>query len=121
MGRAAVIQYARLGADVDCQLRRGAWYRVVRLGARVAVLDVNREPLPIPRDLLHIAPTRPTAWTVVPLPRSAREIPRSWGDEYAVCPSCRGRAPLRGHPRSMRCPGCNGLFDVAWADTYLRS
>lgn len=116
-----MIQYARLGADVDCRLRRGAWYRVVRLGPRVAVLDVNREPLPVARDLLQIAPQRPSAWTVVPVPRNARAIPHSWGRLYAVCPSCRARSPLFGRPASLRCPSCNGLFDVAWGDGYLGS
>jgi len=49
----AEAQWARLQADVKCCLRRGAWYRVIRLGAREAVLDVGRTPLTVARSVLH--------------------------------------------------------------------
>src|SRR5438034_10445031 len=38
----------------------------------------------------------------------------SWGATYAVCPACRHRVPLRGQPTEMRCPKCNGVFEIAW-------
>ena len=38
-------QYARLDTDINCALRRGAWYRVLRLAPLEAVLDVARREL----------------------------------------------------------------------------
>jgi tRNA(Ile2) C34 agmatinyltransferase TiaS len=48
-------------------------------------------------------------------------FPAGWGDRYAVCPACRGRAPLAGQHTNMRCTRCNGLFDIAWNEPYLKS
>jgi hypothetical protein len=56
---------------------------------------------------------------VVPRPQRARELPPEWGPQYAVCPSCRERAALRGHPRRLECLRCHGEFDVAWDEGYL--
>src|SRR5213082_2322587 len=38
-------QWARLRADASVPLRRGAWYRVLRLTPSDAVLDVNQRPI----------------------------------------------------------------------------
>lgn len=115
-------QWARLQADVNVHLRRGAWYRVLRLGARDAVVEVNRQPLPVSRQLLQIVTNPPARWTVVPAPRRAVRFPPSWGERYGVCPSCRERAPLDEHrPPTMRCHRCNGLFEIAWNEPYLLS
>jgi NADH pyrophosphatase NudC (nudix superfamily) len=46
-------------------------------------------------------------------PRSAR-LPLTWGARYAVCPNCRERARLEERKTSMRCPKCNGFFDIGW-------
>jgi len=113
------LQWARLQADVDCQLRRGAWYRVVRVAPLEVVVDVNQRGLSVPRPFLEIAPKSPRRWTVVPRPRRAPRLPPSWGARYAVCPSCRNRAPLDGRPDSLRCQRCNGLFEIAWDEPYL--
>jgi len=83
-------QWARLQTDVNVKLRRGAWYRIVKLGAVDAVLDVNRQPLTVSRTLLQIVQVPPSRWSVVPAPRNALRFPSSWGERYAVCPSCRG-------------------------------
>src|SRR5881409_3826627 len=40
--------WGRLQVDIDCQLRRGAWYRVTELESLQAILDVNRRRLAIP-------------------------------------------------------------------------
>jgi hypothetical protein len=32
---------------------------------------------------------------------------------------CRGRAPISGYARDMQCPGCNGVFGIAWDEPYL--
>ena len=112
-------KWARLQEDIDCGLRRGAWYRAVQLGAVEVTLDVNRNAQAFPRCQFEIRLGRPTRWTVVGRPRNAVRIPASWGTRYAVCPSCRTRQPPMGRPPSMRCDKCNGLFEVAWEESYL--
>jgi hypothetical protein len=107
-------QWARLQTDVNVKLRRGAWYRILRLGAQEAVLEVNRRPLTVSRALLQIAQAPPSRWTVVAAPRNTLRFPTSWGEYYAVCPGCRSRSQLAGHPNILRCTRCNGLFDIAW-------
>lgn len=107
-------QWARIRPVDGVHVRRGAWYRVVKLSAVEVVLDVNGKPTPFPRPTVEIQPTKPTRWTVVPRPSRAPRMPDSWGTRYAVCPNCRERARLDEHPKSMRCPKCNGYFDIAW-------
>src|SRR2546430_6380713 len=46
-------QWARVRARTNCQLRRGAWYRVVELAPLDVVLEVNRRPLRVPRSEEH--------------------------------------------------------------------
>src|SRR5947199_7140155 len=60
-------QWARLNADLSCGLRRGAWYRVVRLTPDEAVLQVpRREQVRVPRHYVETLSNRPRHWTVVP-------------------------------------------------------
>jgi len=87
--------WGRLQVDIDCQLRRGAWYRVTELESLQAILDVNRRRLAIPHYLIEVVSAPPRRWTVVPRPQNARVLPKDWGAAYAVCPSCRERAALR--------------------------
>src|SRR5881396_2446320 len=100
--------WARLQADVNCNLRRGAWYRLIKAQGLAAVV----------RAFLQMSSSPPRKWTVVPRPRS---MPRSieMGEHYAVCPSCRDRVPLRGRPRSMMCGRCSVEFAVDWEEQYL--
>jgi len=95
-------------------LRRGAWYRVVRLTPHEAVLDVHGMLKAFPRPSLEILPTAPTRWTIVPRPAHSARLPSTWGARYAVCPNCRERARLEERQPSMRCPKCNGHFDIGW-------
>ena len=113
------MQWARLRKDVQSPLRRGAWYRIVKLSAQQVTVDVKGHPTPIERALLEIAPAPGLTWTVVPCPRNAPRYPSTWGSRYAVCPNCRDRAQLEGHPSNLRCGRCNGLFDIAWNEPYL--
>jgi len=113
------MQWGRLSVNVNCALRRGAWYRVARLRSLEAILDVNRKPLVVPHYLVQIVTQPPRRWSVVPRPKRARELPEEWGPHYAVCPSCRERAALRGRPRRLECTRCHGEFDVAWDEGYL--
>ena len=71
----------------------------------------------VPLAMLQLA-SRPTgAWSIVPRPPKCR-APTSWGPRYAVCPNCQARAPLPKGPVSMKCGGCNGVFEVGWGDSY---
>ena len=113
------MQWGRLQVDVNCALRRGAWYRVAGLAALEAILDVNRRPLKVPHYLVEVVSRPPTRWSVVPRPEGAGELPSEWGPHYGVCPSCRERAALRGRPLRLECKRCRGEFDVAWDEAYL--
>ncbi|HKW40227.1 MAG TPA: hypothetical protein VJN39_03165 [Gemmatimonadales bacterium] len=115
----AGMQWGRLQVDVTCALRRGAWYRVAGVAPLEAILDVNRKPLKVPHYLIQIVSKPPTRWSVVPRPERAGELPTAWGPHYAVCPSCRERAALRGRPRRLACNRCHGDFEVAWDEEYL--
>lgn len=115
-------QWARLRPGVEGKIRRGAWYRVLRLGAVDAVLEVNRQPTPVPRAWLTFAAHPPLAWAVVPRTPQSPRLPESWGDTYLVCPACRERAQLlEGRPASQRCGRCNGLFEIQWDEVQLQS
>jgi hypothetical protein len=107
-------QWARLRPAEGGHLRRGAWYRVVRLTPVEVVVDVNGTPTALPRPSLEILPTPPTRWTVVARPARSARLPLTWGSRYAVCPGCRERARLEERTTSMRCPKCNGYFAIGW-------
>src|SRR5256714_13258408 len=96
--------WARLRADLDVPLRRGAWYEVRRLRPPEAVLDVIGERVSVPRAMLEISSAPPNRWSVVPRPKNPARFPGV--AEYGVCPNCRERVPLeerlappRGPPR----------------------
>lgn len=116
----AGIQWGRLVADVDCSLRRGAWYRVTAIGELQAIVDIGRKPQAVPSFLLEIVSAPPRRWTVVPRPEGAVQMPQAW-TQYAVCPSCRERAalPVRGRPRTLTCDRCRGAFEIDWTEGYL--
>ena len=118
-GTVADAQWARLQVDVNCRLRRGAWYRVAGLTPVDATLDVNREQVPVPRTSLKIVSTPPQHWTIVIRPRDAKSLPAQWGDKYAVCPGCRNRTQLKGAPQNMRCARCDCLFRVGWEEWFI--
>ena len=107
-------QWARLREDVYCGLRRGAWYRVLFAGHEFVAVDVERERLLIPRDVLEFAAVRPAVWTVVLHTRESVSFPPHRGKRFAVCPNCRLRQVPIGHPRMLRCQRCNGLYEVGW-------
>lgn len=104
--------WARVVGDVNVNVRRGAWYEVVRLMPDGAVLDVNHRSVNVPRATIEIVTTRPRSWSVVERPYDAVDLPMSWGARYAVCPACSHRAPIKGHVAQMPCPRCAGLFAI---------
>ena len=107
-------QWARLKADVKSPLRRGAWYRILKLTPADAILDVRGKPVGVRRGDLQLSPTPALRWSVVTSPKDSPRFPKSWGPRYAVCPNCRERARLEGQPAGMRCHRCNGFFEIAW-------
>lgn len=113
------MQWARLITDVPSDLRRGAWYKVVRTSPQDVTVDIRGKHVEIDRNAVEVVAEPPPRWTVVPSPKNAPRYPTSWGPKYAVCPNCRNRARIQGHPTSLRCDRCNGLFDIAWDDSYL--
>ena len=113
--------WARVRAQTNYPLRRGAWYRVVRLTPVEAVLQVNDEHLSVPRALLQILPMRPLLWSVVSRRGGIAAGTRgSHPPRYAVCPACSARATLEGSSGSLRCGGCQAEFKIAWSDSYWR-
>lgn len=110
-------QWARLRAEASVPLRRGAWYRVLRITPSDAVLDVHQRPINVPRPVLHMAPRPPSVWEVVPRPPNAKNLPLSWGARYCVCPKCHQRSSLPKGPTALRCASCGGVFEVGWGGT----
>jgi len=114
--------YARLREDVNIRLRRGAWYRVLKLQDLKAVLDVNGKPRSVATALLEIVKRPPPRWTVVSQrPDGARKAPVSFAERYGVCPSCGERAALPRRVERLRCGNCKWEFEVAWDEMYLPS
>jgi hypothetical protein len=116
---AEVQQWARVRARTTGSLRRGAWYRVLKLSPSEALLEVHGRPIAVLRPFLQILPVRPLMWSVVLKPRAAR-TPPGLGASYAVCPRCSTRAPLRGAASSMGCVRCAAVFPIAWNDSHWR-
>jgi hypothetical protein len=113
-------RWARLRRDVQSVLRRGAWYRVLSLGPEEAVLDVDNAGVRVSREHLELSERKPSRWTIVPRPQGAEKVPASWGEAYAVCPSCAARAPVGRPPGQKRCTRCEQSFEVAWDERYLK-
>src|SRR2546426_8772839 len=67
-------QWARLRSDASVPLRRGAWYRVLRVTASDAVLDVNKRVVNVPRAALQMTGRAPGVWAIVPRPGNARQL-----------------------------------------------
>jgi ribosomal protein S27AE len=112
--------YARLREDVNIRLRRGAWYRVLKVEGLKAILEVNGRHVLVASALLEIVKRPPPRWTVVTQDASgARKAPPALAERYGVCPSCTERAPLAKHVRRLRCPYCKYEFEVAWDEAYL--
>lgn len=108
----APLLFARLQADVDLKIRRGAWYRVLDLGDLQAVIEVNRQPVSVLRAWLEIQQRPPLRWSIVSPPAASRKVPAELRPEYGVCPNCRARSPLPKRARTVECPRCSEEFEV---------
>src|SRR5437762_13716611 len=96
-------QWARLRSDASVPLRRGAWYRVLRVTASDAVLDVNKRVVNVPHAALHMTGRALGVWAIDPRPRNARQLTPSLGARYGVCPKFHGLAPPPKGPLKVRC------------------
>lgn len=101
--------WARLQADLNCNLRRGAWYRLIKAEGLAALVDVRGTPVPVVRAFLQMSTKPPRKWTVVRRPRHV----------YAVCPSCRARVAIQGTPPRLMCEHCSVEYAVDWDERYL--
>jgi hypothetical protein len=81
---------------------------------------VNRKHVPLDRAALDLVTAPPQTWTVVRRPSDAKGVALAMGERYAVCPSCRNRAPLKGSPPNTRCARCNGIFRIAWDEWFVQ-
>lgn len=108
--------WARVRGDVNCNVRRGAWYQVLRLTPEAAILEVGQRSISVPRELLQVVTHRPKRWSVVPRPYDAIDLPINWGSRYAVCPACRHRMPLDHEQTELRCDRCGEAAAVAWRE-----
>src|SRR5947208_91975 len=88
-GNAMAGMWARLRADWNLELRRGAWYRITRLDPLQAVLEVGGRLLEIPSALLQVIERPPRRWTVGPRPRHAGDLPQRCHDPYQRIPRWR--------------------------------
>lgn len=112
--------YARLREDVNVRLRRGAWYRVLKLQDLKAILEVSGKPVKVASALLEIVRRPPPRWTVVtPTGNGTKKSPPSLAQRYGVCPSCGERAPLPRRIARLRCAYCKWEFEIAWDEDYL--
>ena len=116
--------YARLRENVNVRLRRGAWYRVLKVQDLDAVLEVNNRPRKVLKALLEIVKRPPPRWTVVErrpdwTQSDSRKAPPDMAERYAVCPSCGDRATLPRRIQKLRCASCKWEFEVAWDEAYL--
>lgn len=109
-------QWARIRGDINCRVRRGAWYQIAQLTPDFAVLRFGQRSVSVPRDLLHIAPVRPRRWSVVRRPYDAVDMPRSWGARYGVCPACQHRMPLDYDQIEANCDRCGSQGPIAWRE-----
>ena len=107
----SITQWARLRAECDVPLRRGAWYRVLSVSQFEVVVDVNQRAILVARPYVDVSSNPPSRWTVIDRGALMR-VPVGWGTWYAVCPSCRERVPVAGHPPVLRCRRCKGEFPV---------
>lgn len=114
------MRWARLRVETRCNLRRGAWYRVVEMGNDEVLLNVNGQPQAVSTELVEVQDVPPKRWTVVRSSVPARGLSPVTRDGYVVCPRCQHRAHMPAKTTaSLRCPRCNETSAIAWDEKYL--
>ncbi len=118
----AEVQWARLNADVDSPLRRGAWYRVLSLTKLEVFVEVQGASVPVARPFVDLRTAAPQEWTVVGHVKATLQGPEPLRSGYVVCPTCRNRAVLPfARVLKLRCPRCNELFPIAWDEQAFKN
>lgn len=116
----ADVQWARLRVETRCNLRKGAWYRVVEASNEQVLVNVNGKPQAISREWVEVQNGRPKRWTVVRSGAPARALSPVSREGYVVCPCCGHRAPMPAKTTvSLRCPRCSDASEIAWDEKYL--
>lgn len=109
--------YPALQRAVSKNLRRGAWYPVVRneLPDRVSI-KMGARTVDVPRRLLEVRRERPLYFSVISRVADRTHVhdPQGLERHYGVCPLCSYRVILRGRPERKRCPRCKHEGDVGW-------
>jgi ribosomal protein S27AE len=109
-------RYARLRADIDTKVRRGAWYKVLATDGLNVTLQVHKRSVTLLKALVEVVDRPPPKWTVVETPAKGRA---KLGERYGVCPSCGERTPLAKKVKRLQCTNCKWEFEVAWGESYL--
>src|SRR5881409_395634 len=104
----AALRWARLKADVKCALRKGAWYRILKLTPTEVVLDVKGKPVPMPRGQLQLSSEPALRWSVVPSPKQTARFPATWGSSYAVAPTVVTARSSKATPPPCAAAGATG-------------
>lgn len=112
--------WARSANRAADTLRRGAWYPILETteDGKAVVVEVDRHPVRVSRVDVEVRDSAPTTWCVVS--RTGVMRPTYGGQtplpEYAVCPHCRERQELNGHPEHMTCQRCKAESPVDYSD-----
>ena len=81
-------------------------------------LDVHKNNVPVPRDMLVVVDGTPEQWTVVEWQESQRGAQRAsetdFGMMYGVCPNCSQRARIDRDTQDMECPECGRRSSIDW-------
>ena len=112
--------FARIQADVPVKLRRGAWYRVLKLDDLQATIEVNRRPVGVLRAWLEIKERPPQRWGIAEGSKENRKVPPHLRGTYGVCPNCRARTPLPKKARAHQCKKCGQEFEIDWAESGVK-
>src|SRR2546428_12703714 len=96
-------QWARVRGEVNCHVRRGAWYEVLRVTPEDVILDVNRQPVRLERAALEIVPLRPPRRSAAGRPPDPLLPAESRGARYLVAPGRRPRQALLAQPAPLPC------------------
>ena len=100
--------FARIQADVPVKLRRGAWYRVLKVDDLQVTIEVNRRPVGVLRAWLEIKQRPPQRWGVVDGDKENRRVPPHLRGTDCFCPNCRARAPLPNKAvKALECARCH--------------
>ena len=110
-GEPGAPQWAEIVRLCVHRLRRGTWYPVLdRSKPGFVTIDVGGTPFEVESGCVLLSDQRPAAWSVV----RDNDPDAYFCAEYAVCPACFERAPLRSRQEELTCPACHQTHPVDW-------